>query len=66
MLRNYFYIDERKLDSFAEQIRGRQKETVKPGKKLNLSITGLGWNSPKRTLGESFRHTRRSKTCYVS
>jgi hypothetical protein len=42
MLRNYLYIDERKLDSFAEQIRDRKKETVKRGKKLNLSITGLG------------------------
>jgi|CZKJ01.1.fsa_nt_gi hypothetical protein len=42
MLRNYLYIDEAKLDSFAQQIRTTKKRTVKRQKKVNLSITGLG------------------------
>jgi hypothetical protein len=42
ILRNYIYIDEHRLDSFAEQIRTMKRETVKRGKKVNLSITGLG------------------------
>jgi hypothetical protein len=42
MLRNYIYIDEQRLDSFAQQIRTQKRERVKLGKKLNLSITGLG------------------------
>jgi len=42
MLRNYLFIDERRLSSLAEQIRARTREATKRGKKLNLSITGLG------------------------
>jgi hypothetical protein len=42
MLRNYLFIDERRLSSLAEQIRARTREATKRGKKLNLCITGLG------------------------
>ena len=42
MLRSYIYIDENLLDSFAQQLRTAKRETVKRGKKVNLSITGLG------------------------
>ena len=40
--RDYLYIDEGKLDLLAQQIRTRKKETAKRGKKISLSITGLG------------------------
>ena len=42
MLRNYIFIDEQRLDSFAQQIRTQKKERVKRRKKVNFSITGLG------------------------
>jgi len=42
MLRNYLYIDERKLDLLAQQIRTTKRETIKRQKKVSLSITGLG------------------------
>jgi hypothetical protein len=41
-LRDYLYIDESKLDLLAQQVRTTKKETVKRGKKISLSITGLG------------------------
>lgn len=42
MLRNYLFIDDRRLSSLAEQIRARIREAAKRGEKINLSITGLG------------------------
>lgn len=42
MLRDYLYIDEGKLDLLAQQIRTTKKQTAKRGKKISLSITGLG------------------------
>jgi hypothetical protein len=42
MLRNYLFVDEHRLNSLAEQIRARTREATKRGKKINLSITGLG------------------------
>lgn len=42
MLRNYIYIDQTKLDQFAEQVRTRKKQTLKQQKKVIFSITKLG------------------------